>query len=198
MQHLGAIIANSSEARDRISSMVAAFLHFYRQVVFVHEISGIFWFQMKTKNFSFHKEYSTLQEGAKEFILLALQAFCQEDEVDILVVNKNLESKIILSTRLSNFKLSGNIDKSWVGYALRDLCRNYSDFYNWQMHLEEFGWAKKSLDIISPDGQSCGKIRFYAETVPDTNLYFCSIEPMSTDTITSGSSFFCSLPVPNL
>lgn len=155
------------------------FLLFYRKTVFVNEIGEIFWFHLKTENFSVHKEYSDLQEGFKEFTMLALQAFfSQEDARNMLVAEATGASKIILTTRSSNLNLSGNLDKSCVGYELRDFCKEPLHFDEWQAELKKCGCAKKRLDIISPDGKSVGKRNFYAEIIPNTELYFCKAEPL--------------------
>lgn len=157
-----------------------AFLLFYRKLVFVHEICGIFWFHIKTENFSVHREYNDFHEGTREFTTLALQAFFYQESIGAALVAKaGGASEIILTTRLSNFSLSGDYDNSCVGYKLKDFCQEPSEFDEWQIELKKFGCAKKRLDIVSPDGKSRGKKDFYAELVPNTNLYFCMTEPLS-------------------
>jgi hypothetical protein len=156
--------------------MLAAFLVFFQKFVFIHEIDGIFWFSIKTKNFCVHKEYSSLAEGSAEFKKIALQAFCAESEANILVV-ENKTSRIILATSLANLKLSGNRNKSSTGYSLRYFCKDTYQFDQWQNDLEVFGKAKKNLEMVTPDGKPCSEKNVYGELIPDTDFYFCRTEP---------------------
>lgn len=162
---------------------LTSFLEFHSQAVCIRKINSSYWFHLKTNTFSIHKEYDNLEKGSVEFITMAIQAFCQETEKSFLVAEMSPDSKIVFTTRTINFTFSADFNISYCGYCFKDLCKNHEAFYKWQAQLKQFAWAKKSLDIITPDGKSCGRHTFYAEIIPGTNFYFCTVDAIYDDSM---------------